>query len=47
VQLADISNARNLVSLFLQRADERGDRPFLTAKVAGNWVSISYAEAWA
>jgi len=45
VQLEDIAKARNLVSLFLQRADERGDKPFLTAKIGGNWVSITYAEA--
>ena len=25
--------------------DERGDKPFLTAKIDGNWISISYAEA--
>ncbi len=45
MQLADIDNASSLVALFLQRADERGDKPFLTAKIDGNWISISYAEA--
>ncbi|WAT17158.1 AMP-dependent synthetase/ligase [Aurantiacibacter sp. MUD11] len=45
MQLADIDNARNLVSLFLQRADELGDKPFLTAKIDGTWTPISYAEA--
>jgi len=45
VQLEDIDKARNLVSLFLSRADERGDKPFLTAKIGGKWTSISYAEA--
>lgn len=45
MQLADIDNASNLVSLFLQRADERGDKPFLTAKIDGEWTSISYAKA--
>jgi len=45
VELADIDNAPNLVSLFLQRADEQGDKPFLTAKIDGTWTSISYAEA--
>ena len=45
MQLEDISNARNLVSLFLQRADERGDKPFLTARTKGIWTSITYAEA--
>ena len=45
VQLDDIFKARNLVALFLQRADERGQKPFLTAKIGGRWISISYAEA--
>ncbi len=45
MELADIDNAPNLVSLFLQRADEQGDKPFLTAKIDGTWTSISYAEA--
>ncbi len=45
MQLADIENAKSLVGLFLQRADERGDKPFLTAKIDGEWTSISYAEA--
>ena len=45
MQLEDIANARNLVSLFLQRADERADKPFLTAKIDGIWASITYAQA--
>ncbi len=45
VQITDFDNAPNLVSLFLQRADERGDMPFLWAKHAGQWLSISWAEA--
>ena len=45
MQLSDIDNASSLVSLFLSRADERGDKPFLTAKIDGEWKSISYAEA--
>ncbi|RPF71424.1 AMP-dependent synthetase/ligase [Aurantiacibacter spongiae] len=45
MELSDIDNASNLVSLFLQRADERGDKPFLTAKTDTGWTSISYAEA--
>ncbi len=45
MQLTDISTAPNLVALFLQRADEQGDAPFLTAKVGGSWTAISYAEA--
>jgi long-chain acyl-CoA synthetase len=35
----------NLVSLFLTRAGEKGDRPFLWAKRDGAWHSISWAEA--
>jgi long-chain acyl-CoA synthetase len=35
----------NLVSLFLTRAEEKGDRPFLWAKRAGEWHSISWSEA--
>jgi len=35
----------NLVALFLTRASEKGDRPFLWAKREGQWRSISWAEA--
>jgi len=35
----------NLVSLFLTRADEKGERPFLWAKRDGEWRSISWREA--
>src|SRR4249919_56465 len=35
----------NLVSLFLARANEKGDRPFLWAKREGEWRSTSWAEA--
>jgi len=35
----------NLVTMFLERAREKRDRPFLSKKVEGNWQSISYAEA--
>ncbi|GAA0266046.1 AMP-dependent synthetase/ligase [Alteraurantiacibacter aestuarii] len=45
MQLQDIENARSLVGLFLKRADEQGDKPFLTAKIDGKWTSTSYAEA--
>ncbi|TIX49114.1 AMP-dependent synthetase/ligase [Alteraurantiacibacter aquimixticola] len=45
MQLQDIENARSLVGLFLQRADEQGDKPFLTAKIGGTWTPVSYAEA--
>ena len=45
MQLQDIEQATSLVGLFLQRADERGDMPFLTARLDGTWQAISYAEA--
>ena len=35
----------NLVTMFLTRARERGDKPFLSAKCAGGWQSISFSEA--
>src|SRR6476659_6637592 len=35
----------NLVSLFLARASEKDDRPFLWAKREGQWRSISWNEA--
>ena len=35
----------NLVSLFLTRAQEKGDAPFLWAKREGEWRSISWNEA--
>jgi long-chain acyl-CoA synthetase len=35
----------NLVSLFLGRAAEKGDKPFLWAKHEGVWNSISWADA--
>jgi long-chain acyl-CoA synthetase len=35
----------NLVSLFLTRAAEKGDKPFLWAKRDGEWRSVSWAQA--
>lgn len=35
----------NLVSMFFQRAREGGDKPFLSAKIDGQWQAISWAEA--
>ena len=35
----------NLVTMFLTRADEKGDAPFLWAKRGGAWQSISWREA--
>ena len=45
MQLSDFQSVPNLVRLFLDRADERGDRPFLWAKRDGRWNSISWKEA--
>lgn len=45
MQLSDIDQANNLVSLFLARAAERGDQPFLGAKIDGTWQTISWREA--
>lgn len=43
--LSDIDAAPNLVALFLKRADEGGDRPFLGYRSGGTWHTISWAEA--
>ncbi len=43
-QLEEIERADNLVSLFLKRADEGGDSPFLGRKVNGEWQTISWRE---
>ena len=43
--LDDIDAANNLVELFLKRADEKGDQPFLGAKRQGTWQTISWREA--
>jgi long-chain acyl-CoA synthetase len=43
--LDDIDAANNLVELFLKRADENGDKPFLGAKRQGSWQTISWREA--
>ena len=45
MQLSDIDSTANLVALFLKRAGQRGDRPFLWAKRDGRWQSLSWAEA--
>ncbi len=45
MQLTDFAAAPNLVRLFLDRADERGDRPFLTARRGGEWHGQSWREA--
>ena len=35
----------NLVAMFLDRVEQRGDGPFLWAKHDGSWQAISYNEA--
>jgi long-chain acyl-CoA synthetase len=35
----------NLVTMFFDQAERRGDRPFLWRKVDGAWASISWADA--
>ena len=45
VMAARVDQAPNLVSLFLDRADEQPMAPMLTAKVAGQWRTISWGEA--
>jgi long-chain acyl-CoA synthetase len=45
LRIADIETSPNLVTLFLSRADLLADRPFLHAKTADGWQSITWAEA--
>ncbi|WP_088310446.1 AMP-dependent synthetase/ligase [Novosphingobium sp. B 225] len=45
MDISDLRSRRNLVELFLARADERGDAPFLWAKRGGAWQPISWADA--
>lgn len=45
MHLDDFDACPNLVALFLSRADELGEKPFLTARRDGSWQSISWAEA--
>ena len=44
VDISDLPSARNLVELFLARADVRGEAPFLWAKHDGKWNPQSWAE---
>ncbi len=45
MQLSDFDASGNLISLFLARADELGDRPMLCAKRDGSWQALSWREA--
>ncbi len=44
VDISDLPNTKNLVELLLNRADARGNAPFLWAKRDGDWQSLSWAE---
>ena len=44
MQLTDFDAAPNLVTLFLQRADEWGDKPFLFTKHDRQWQSLTWRE---
>ena len=44
MQLADFDASPNLVALFLQRADELADRPFLSVKRGGAWQALSWRQ---
>lgn len=43
--MQDIDNAQTLVELFLKRADEKGNAPFLGHKTGGQWVTQSWRSA--
>jgi len=43
--MRQIEHFPNLVAMFLARADEGGDRPFLWRKAGDAWVPLSWAEA--
>ena len=44
IDILDLPTSPNLVDLFLNRADVRGDAPFLWAKRGGKWQPLSWAE---
>ena len=41
----EIDQYPNLVSMFFDRAKQEGNKPFLSAKIDGEWRAISWAEA--
>jgi len=43
--MRQIEHFPNLVTMFFKRAEEQGDKPFLSAKKSGEWRAISWAEA--
>ena len=44
MQISDFQGFTNLVAMFLHRAGERGDQPFLGARHDGQWRTISWRE---
>ena len=42
--LQDIDRVENLVELFLQRAEQRGELPFLGYKSGGKWETMSWSD---
>ena len=42
--ISDLASTKNVVELFLRRADARGADPFLWAKQQGKWQPLSWAE---
>ena len=42
--ISDLASTKNVVELFLRRADARGSDPFLWAKRDGKWQPLSWAE---
>jgi len=44
VQLSDFETFNSLVAMFLGRAAERGDKPFLSARRDGKWQALSWRE---
>ncbi len=44
IDILDLPTSPNLVDLFLNRADVRGEAPFLWAKRGGKWQPLSWAE---
>jgi long-chain acyl-CoA synthetase len=43
--MRELEHFPNLVAMFFKRAEQQGDKPFLSAKKNGEWRAISWAEA--
>lgn len=44
IDFSDCSEFQNIVSMFARRVEQGGDNPFLSRKVDGEWVAISWNE---